>query len=243
MRFLSVIALFFFLTNSRSINLLNSPIEDPWFIEHIAFEPIDLPSGVKILFVTDESARPFEFIVFKNISSVPLIIVGTPQGNYTEFDTVPFEFPLGTGPLYKVVDGQAYIWQMKSNNQETGYHYAWYKESERDDSIWLYVSDNQIRCQNATISYLEIRNHHGGDRPKDVTVPDPQYLVLPLIYGSEQIEIQITISYTLNYEYQSFANLQREQSLFISVICFVFIMAIFFMIRGLTVNNSRSNSA
>jgi hypothetical protein len=228
--------------------VLNTPVEYPWFIEHIAFEPVDLPSGVSIAFVTNESGRlSTEFIVFKNTSSTPLLVIGQPEDDYSEFDATSFEFPPGTGPLYKVVNGQAYVWRIKYNHPGSGYYYAWFKEGERDDSIWLYVNANQIRCQNAVIFDLEPRNQYGGDRPKNVQIPASQHILLSVIYGSERIEIPITISYTLNEEYRSFKSIQRKQTLYITLICLVSVSAIvlstILLLTRLTASKSGSSAA
>lgn len=242
MRLFPAIALMIFLSTIKNGFVLNTPVEYPWFIEHIAFESVDLPSGVSVSFVTDSSARPFEFIVFKNISSIPLLVVGKRQDNYAEFEAMPFEYPPDMGPLYKVIDDQAYIWRAKHDHPGPGFYYAWFKETERDDSVWLYVSNNKIWCQNAIISELESRNQFGGDRPKDVAIPDPQQVIVPIIYGSEQIAIPISVSYTLNEEYRSFKSIQREQTLCISLICLISVSAILLLIRGLAASKSRSSA-
>src|SRR6266511_1574277 len=221
MRLFPIIALMIFLSTMKNGIVFNTPVEYPWFIEHIAFESVDLPAGVSVSFVTDSTARPFEFIVFRNSSSIPLLVVAKPQDNYAEFEATPFEYPPGTGPLYKVIDDQAYIWRAKYEHPGSGFYYAWFKETERDDSIWLFVYDNTIWCQNAILSELEPRNQFGGDRPKDVAIPEPQQVIVPIVYGSDQIEIPISVSYTLNEEYRSFESIQREQTLYISLICLI----------------------
>jgi hypothetical protein len=247
MRFLPIVMLIAFLNQFGNSPLLSSRIEPPWFIEHIAFESVNLPYGVSTSFVTDESAHPIEFIVFKNISSTPLLVVGKPQDNYTEFDITPFEFPSGTGPLYKVVNGQAYVWRIKYNHPGTGYYYAWFKESERDDSIWLYVNANQVWVQDAVIFDLEPRNQYGGDRPKDVQIPASQHICLSVIYGSERIDVPITISYTLNEEYRSFESVQRKQTFYTTLICLVSVSAIvlltILLLTRLTASKSGSTAA
>ena len=219
----SVIA---FLNNPSKSILLSPPLPSPWFIEHIAVEPVDLPSGISITYVTDESGRlSDEFLVFRNTSSIPLYVVGKAgEGNW-EFDEISVTFPNGLGPVYKIIDGQAYIWTIKYNHPGTGYYFDWFKENQRDDSVWLYAKENQIRSETGSILDLEPRNQFDGDRPKDVKLPEPQKVALPIIYGSKEVQIPITVSYTLNTHYRSYLHNNFSDP---SIVCYgiIFFVAI-----------------
>ncbi len=225
MRFLASLLLIVSQLNS----FLGPPAPSPWFVEHVALEPVDLPSEVNVSFVTDESGRlSNEFIVFKNTSSIPLYIVGKAGEGHWKFDEIPVELPIGIGPVYKVVDGQAYIWNIKYNHPGTGYYFDWFKEKQRDVSVWLYVYENQVLSETGTILDLEPRNQFDGDRPKDVIIPDPQKVMLSTIYGTEIIQIPLMVSYTLNANYLSYSDFMFSESLinfFFILICFVIIVA------------------
>jgi hypothetical protein len=210
MQFLAVVMLIAFLNNSpNSSTLLSPPQILPWFIEHVAFEPIDLPSGVNVSVVTDENSNPpNEFIVFNNTSPIPLYVVGKGGEGDWKFDEISVEFPSGIGPVYKVVDGKTSIWSIKYNHPGTGYYFAWFKKNQNDVSIWLHVDRNKILSEIGTILDLDPRNRfgQGGDRPKDVIIPESQKVVLPIIYGTKEIQIPITVSYTLNTNYPSYSS-------------------------------------
>jgi len=239
MRFLAVLMLIAFLNNPS--NSLLSPLPpSPWFIEHIALEPLDLPSGVDIALVTRDSGNlPNEYIVFKNNSPTTLYVAGTPDNGDPTFDTISVKFPPGIGPIYKVVDGQAYIWRIKYNHPESGYYYSWFKENQRDDSIWLYVIDNQLRCETGMILELEPRNQYDGDRPKDVKIPEPQEVILPIIYGTDEIQIPLTVFYTLNDDYRPYQPNWLPDSLGPEMIsCFLLACFIIFVVIALLVDKS-----
>jgi hypothetical protein len=240
LRLLTIALLFVFLNNPSNNILLGGPAPSPWFIEHVAVESVDLPSGVSASFVTDESGRPsHEFIVLKNASSTTLYVVGKPGEGHWQFDVISVDFPQGLGPVYKVVDGQAYIWSIIYNHPGSGYYFAWIKENIRDDSVWLYVHENQVWSETGTILELDPRNLFDGDRPKDVKIPESQKVTLPIIYGTKEIQIPITISYTINPDYRSFSNNNSYDSLspemiycFILVIFIVLVAGVALIVKG-----------
>ena len=187
MRFLTVVMLIAFLNNTGYNFLFAPPAPSPWFIEHFALEPIDLPVNVSAAVVTyDRNTLPNEYVVLKNSSSTPLYITGSSTSGSSDFDSIGVEFPSGVGPLHKVVNGQAYEWNIKYNHPGSGYQIGWFKENQRKDSIWLYVLENRISSELGTILVLEPRNQCCGDRPKDIKIPEPQKVILPIIYGTKK---------------------------------------------------------
>ena len=241
MRFLTVLMLIAFLNNPGYSVLFAPPPPSPWFIEHVALEPIDLPANVSIALVAyDRNILPNEYIVFKNSSATPLYIAGKPTEGYSDLDLIGVEFPSGIGPLYKVVNGQAYNWNIKYNHPGSGYYFAWFKENERKDSIWLYVLENQVRSKLGTMLVLEPRNQYDGDRPKDVKIPEPQKVALSIIYGAKEIQIPLTIFYTLNSDYRSYSSYAPESLTFLMIYCFIFacflvvVSLVVFLIKGIS---------
>jgi hypothetical protein len=223
MRFLAILLLIVSLNKS----LLSPPAPSPWFVEHVALESVDLPSEVNASFVTDESGRlSNEFIVFRNASSTPLYIVGKAGEGHWKFDEISVEFPNGTGPVYKIVGGQAYIWNIKYNHPGTGYYFDWFKENQRDDSVWLYVFGNRVLSETGTILDIEPWNQFDGGRPKDVIIPDSQKVMLSTVYGTEIIQIPLTVSYTLNTNYRSYSDFMRSESLINFFFILIFIVII-----------------
>jgi len=241
MRLLTVVLLFAFLNKPSNNIVLSPPAPLPWFIEHVALEPVDLPFGVSVSFVTDESGRlSNEYIVFRNTSSTALYVAGSPDDNDLKFDAISVEFPPGIGPMYKVVNGQAYKWHAKHVPSTDGYFHAWFKENRRDDSIWLYVFANQVRAETGTVLELKPLNQFGGDRPKDVKIPESQKVFLPTIYGKEEIQIPLMVSYTLNTEYRSYSYNNSPDSLtpemiycFILVIFVALVAGVLLVVKGI----------
>ena len=231
MRFLTVVILIIFLNNPGHSVLFSSPIPSPWFIEHFALEPVDLPANVSIALVTyDRNILPNEYIVFKNNSSTPLYMAGSPTEGYSEFDSISVEFPPGIGPLYKVVNGQAYKWDIKYNHPGTGYYFAWFKENQRKDSIWLCVRENRVWSELGTILELDPRNQYDGDRPKDIKIPEPQKVALPMVYGAKEIQIPLTVFYTLNNDYRSSSSYYFPDSVGLEIIfCFILVCFLVFI--------------
>jgi hypothetical protein len=241
-QFLTVVVLIAFLNNPSNSILLGSPAPSPWFIENVALEPFDLPSGVSITLVkNDVSKVPQEYIVIKNNSSTILYVAGTPDYRDPEFDTISLEFPPGIGPMYKVVNGQAYKWDFEFDNSGSEYHYAWLPDDdyERGDSIWLYVYGNQILSRIGMIANLEPLNQFDGDRPKDVKIPEPQKVLLPIIYGAGELKIPLTVSYSLNNDYRPYQPNYFPDSLGPEMI-FCFILISFMAIAALILLMVRS---
>jgi len=224
------------LINPGSGVLFAPPAPSPWFIEHIVLEPVDLPAQVSIDLVKyNRNALPKEYVVFKNNSVVPLYIAGKPYDGTSDFDPISVQFPTGIGPLYKVVNGQAFKWIVKYNHPGSGFYFSWFKENERKDSIWLYVLENKIRSDLGTILTLDPRNQYDGYMPGDVKIPEPQKVALSIIYGAAEIQIPLTVFYTLNQDYRSYSNYLPDSIGPQTIICFVFVSFLLFMTIALFV--------
>jgi hypothetical protein len=78
MRFLTVITLIACLSTPLDGFLFDKPSPSPWFIEHVALQPFDLPPGVSIeLGKSEVGIRPQEYIIIKNETSTALYVIGT----------------------------------------------------------------------------------------------------------------------------------------------------------------------
>lgn len=194
----------------------NTPPETPWFIEHLTFAPVELPQGILVSDVSegDSYSDAFDYVVIKNLSSTPLFLIETPDDEYETFEFIISEFPMGTGPMYKVVDGKAYFWKKRSNDSGTGYNYAWGKETSGDDLIWVFAYMNRIRTETSTVMELEMLNKVYEERPDDVEIPKPQNVFLPMIYGSDALRIPMMVSYTLNKNYISLSEYTKASSFY-----------------------------
>ena len=201
MRLLTVIALIALLNTSGNGLLFGPPAPSPWFEEHIALQPFDLPPGVSVeLRKNVESKVPQEYILLRNETSTPLYIAGATA---LKFDELSANLPEGTGFVRKIVNGQAYRWWFEWNKSSSSYYYGWFPpEYGREDAIWLYAYSNNILAGDALVVRLKPLNQFDGNRPQDVKVPDPQDAILPIYYGGNEIEVPITVFYTINLEYR-----------------------------------------
>jgi len=168
----------------------------PWFIEHFNLEPFELPTGVSVDVVIDNG---FEYLAIKNNSAITLYIAAVSFTGHKNknIEGLHIEFPSSeVSLLYKIVNGQAYHWRNGWREGRSPYR------EEIHDSLWLHISDNSIVCDGDRVVDLEPLNQFSSDRPKDVKLPGPQEVLLPIIYGEEFTYIPLTISYTLNNDYK-----------------------------------------
>lgn len=184
------------------------PAPSPWFIEHIAYVPLDFPPGILISDIqeADDYGEIFDYVVIGNSSVIPLYLIENPDEDIDMFEFFPSGVPIESGPMYKVLEGQAYVWGKKSNELEGGYDYKWRKDTIRDNSIWIYAYWNQVLTKTGVVTELEPLNQFDGERPGNVEIPEPQIVSLPLVYGSENISIPVMVYYTLNEEYISYSD-------------------------------------
>ncbi len=184
------------------------PFPYPWFIEHLQLGTVDLPDGVSIKLVPDDPPFPFpvgESIVVRNASSTTLYVIGKMGAvgqAYARYEDIGVSLPPGSGPLHKIVNGQAYKWDAKEWNSATSsYQFGWLPEDNhgQGDAVWLFSGEeNWIGTDAGTVVMLKALNNFGPGRPDGVRVPDPQSAVLPFVYGTRELNVPLTVSYSLN---------------------------------------------
>jgi hypothetical protein len=178
----------------------------PWFTEHIQLGSMDLPRGVSVEYVTPPHERlSTKAIAVRNLSSTVLYVVGTHFVANPSYEDISVKLAPGVGPLNKIVNGQAYKWNDRFDVTTSSDHFSWEGEEnfKQSDSVWLGSdTDNRIASDEGTVVDLKPLNKYGGQRPPDVKIPNPQDALLPLVYGTQVLNIPITISYSLNKDYQ-----------------------------------------
>jgi hypothetical protein len=201
-RLFAIVIMLSVLINPTSLRL-GGPAPSPWFNEHVELKPVELPSGVSVTLAKNEYSKvPQEYIVIRNDSSTVLYIVAKPFSDM-QFDESSAGLPEGTGLLRKIVNGRAFKWDFEWDETSSSYYYTWFDpEYGRENSIWVYVYGNQIETGDGLIAKLDPRNQFDGERPENVEVPEPQDAVFPILYGEKNIEIPITVFYTLNLDYR-----------------------------------------
>ncbi len=199
-----------------------APYPTPWFIEHLQLGSVELPEGVSIDLVSDHPAFPFpvgQTIVIRNTSSTPLYVIGTHGLSHAEYADIGVKFPPGTGPLNKIVKGQAYNWAAQWDDATSSYHLQWMPDVHQAqvDAVWLHSStENRIISDVGTAVTLKPLNDYGPGRPANVKVPDPQAAVLSFIYGTRELSVPLSVSYslnTINYPSESFSDYVPPQLL------------------------------
>ena len=150
-----------------------------------------------------------------------------------KFDESSTGLPAGMGLLHKVVNGRAYTWDFEWDKSSSSYYYDWFPaEYGRENSIWVYVYENQISSGDGLITELQPLNQVDRNRPENVKIPESQDAILPILFGKEEIKVPITISYALNPDYRPFdpnigPDSAGEEIIYIPLIsCFVLITAI-----------------
>ncbi len=185
-----------------------APYPYPWFTEHFQLGQLDLPSGVGVQVEPDpDTGMAGQFIVLSNSSPTILFVIGE---NYASdppvYEDIWVQLPSGTGPINKVVAGVAFKWKLGLLSPNSGPQYAWRLEDNyhHTDSVWLFAGlYNRIASDSGTAVNLKPLNQYRGYRPANVKVPDPQDVALGLIYGTQELSIPLTVSYTLNEDYHS----------------------------------------
>jgi hypothetical protein len=180
----------------------------PWFTEHMEIEPVSLPEGVDVQVVLrTDTGVIHEYLVVTNTSPTPLYLTGEPMTGNTTFEPFSVELPASTGPVLKIVSGQAFYWGPILDTSNSPARMGWEPEESygRPDAVWLYIFTNRLSGGGNVILNLEPRNQFDGHRPANVDIPGPQTVLLPLVYSEQIFNVPITISYTLNpgyYEYE-----------------------------------------
>jgi hypothetical protein len=209
------------------------PYPWPWFTEQVQLGTMDLPGGVSVEWLTPPHERlSTKAIVVRNTSSTVLYIVGTHFVANPTYEDISVKLAPGVGPLNKIVDGQAYKWDDRFDASKSSDHFSWEGEEnyKQSDSVWLYIGlYNQITSDEGTVVDLKPLNKYGGQRPPDVAIPDPQDALLPLIYGAQELSIPLTISYSLNKDYQPDESGYFPDELYLSpeILCLSIVSMIF----------------
>jgi hypothetical protein len=179
-------------------------LPDPWFTERITPIPAELPLGVgvRVIQMTRYDITR-DYVEITNSSPTALYIIGTPWTANTAFERVPLTLPPGVGPTHKIERQQAVTWRPIFDTPQSQARMGWTQEtSERKDAVLLEIHHNTLQSDQADVIDLASRNHTGDNRPTDVRLPDPQMVTFPLIYGTQLVEVPITISYVLNPTYK-----------------------------------------
>lgn len=215
MRFFNAMIIVTLLVLQPSTQLGAPPPPAYWFIEHVTLKPFHPPAGVNIAISENKNGTiPAEYILIKNSSNISLFIVGTSEIRRSKYEDIGVELPPGIEPLHKVVSGKAYQWQ---NGWSQNGRYQ-----EEIDTLWLYVNNNRIFCDDDWLLDLEPRNQN-GERPENIQFPESQDVLLPVIYGTEYLFIPLKISYVINDEYQSVQMLDFNSIVYI-VKAFIFLL-------------------
>ncbi len=170
----------------------------PWFIEHYRLGTVNTPQGVTVERIAAERVIiSADAIVLRNTTSTPLYVIGIHDVRDPQYEAIPVVLPPGTGPINKIVSGQAFAWLVETS-------FTWVPDTwDHPDSIWLVSSfNNRIGSDSGSALVLKPLNDYGGNRPYDVKIPDPQSGLLRLVYGIEQLGIPVSVSYTLNENYK-----------------------------------------
>ena len=174
--------------------LLSPPPPIPWFIEHITVLPIELPDGVTA--TVEVSPNDTENLAIRNTSLIEFYILG--HQSRSSFPDIGVELPSDLVPLMKIVDGQVSFWKNDSWSQNGLYQ-------EEINTIWFHIWDDGLHCKEGRVLDFEPRNQYsyGGEdnRPDNVKIPESQEVLLPIVYGTDLINIPLEISYSLNPDY------------------------------------------
>jgi hypothetical protein len=185
------------------------PAPIPWFNEEFKVEDRFFPQGVNFSIVREESSRHVDFeeyIVVSNTSSTPLYFQAISYwgGSIDELDE-----PCPNDNLcLKVVSSEAWQWDVLDLDDDPPWEYGWVlvDKYSQPHQLKLHKFGNSLGNSTYSILKVELRNEYSiGDRPRPdhVSVPLPQRIALPYIYGDEEMQVQITITYSLNGAYSS----------------------------------------
>jgi len=176
----------------------------PWFTEHIQLGAVDLPAGVSVEVVPiSQPYRAADSIELRNTSSTRLYVLGQSSTDPRSAG-ISVKLPAGIGPLNVIADGKAYFWVERGQYGENAY-FGWVRErAPSSDSVRLDCEGNRIVSDAGTVLGLKPLNPYDGDRPSTVAIPGPQDASLPLLYGTQDLKIPLTISYSLNEDYHKY---------------------------------------
>jgi hypothetical protein len=225
------------------------PYPYPWFTEHLQLGSLDLPRGVSVELATPPHSRlSTKSIVVRNSSSINLYVVGTHGIGDPNYEDISVKLAPGVGPLNKIVDGQAYKWNLRFDGSKSSDYFAWKGEDnyKQSDAVWLEINlDNRITSDEGTVLVLKPLNRYGGQRPPDVDIPDPQAALLSIIYGTQELSIPLTISYSLNNDYQPDGFRSLSDLISPQILPYLLIVGIYFLFAGIiwfTIRSERKST-
>ena len=105
-----------------------------------------------------------------------------------------------------MVSSEAWQWDVLDLDEDPPWEYGWVlvDKYSQPDKLKLHKFGRRLGNSTYYILLVELRNEYSiGDRPDPVSVPLPQRIELPYIYGDEELQVSVTISYSLN---ESFSN-------------------------------------
>jgi hypothetical protein len=184
----------------------------PWFNEHLQIEEVDYPSGVSFRIIREDSSdfSDFtEYLVVTNTSSTPLFFAAISYwgGSIDDLDQPCPNFNL----CLKVVSGQAFQWDILNIYEvpPSPWEYGWMLVNEfgPSDPLKLYFSGRSLGNFTYSVLKTEPRNVFSIgdlDRPENVSIPLPQSIELPYIYGADELNVKLTVSYSLNESYLNY---------------------------------------
>lgn len=175
-----------------------APIE-PWFVETLQiWSSDDVPPGIRF---TEQNKG--KILGLYNPTEIALYILG-PGTNYSdrEIPSTPFELPRGFIALYHLELAKVFFWKSYYDSTSESMQWDWDTINYPDpETLKISVDDNQLTANRTPILPIEPINRVEDNRPETVDNPEPQIVLLTLIYGDELMEIPIEISYSLNPDY------------------------------------------
>jgi len=180
----------------------------PWFNEHLQIEEAVFPKGVNFSINREEVSDYIDFneySVVSNTSDTPIFFSAVSFWGGS-LDKLGQSCPMENLCL-KVVSGQAWKWD--TLNFDPPWEYGWTLVDEYDqyDPLELNLSGSHFGNSDYTILLIDLRNEFDyGDtkRPDTVSIPPPQSFELPYIYGSDELDITLTVSYSINLSYSNY---------------------------------------
>lgn len=179
------------------VSACSPPEVEPWFIEIFHVPPI----GENLIkYLEFEVMNNGESLSLINSSDLPLYVL---RADYKVNDEINFhssDFPPGFGAIFVLYSGNAYYWEMLGLSK-----YEWNRVGyDKPSNLLLRVVNfNSLLGYDYSLLQLEPKNKAKDDRPKVVSISEPQFPNLLIVYNGELIQIPLEISYKLNPRYIS----------------------------------------
>jgi hypothetical protein len=158
----------------------------------------------------------------------------------------PIQFSSESIPVFRVASEKAYVWDVTSIDPPWVLGWAPMAKYLPSDTLNLYVYGDSLKVYSSayfqyTIVNLESRNifDDGSGRPANVSIPTSHTIIVPAIYGVSEIDLPLTISYTLNEAYQ--AETENRIALFFIVV--ILLGALMWGLVRFVIHQSRKSNA